>query len=401
MHTSRSFVAGVVGGIVGAALLLLVLVLLGVTDVKKETTTAPASAASPAAVASPGAPAAPGAAGLTPTQIYDREATGVVEITSTLPSSGTDLFGQPTSGGVIVGSGFVVSRRGYILTNAHMVSESGSKATAVMVTFKGPGSQTRSVAGHIVGIDTLSDVAVVRVDTAGLHLNPLTPGDSDGVRVGESVVAIGNPLQLQFTITSGIVSAIHRDLSPQAGTNIFDGIQTDAAINPGNSGGPLIDTSGKVIGINESLASTTGANEGLGFAVPIDTAVNSYRQIVKTGHVAYPWMGVTLENLTPDLARTLKEHVTEGALVSAVTAGGPAATAGIRGGTSSVTFQGVKFTVGGDVITAVNGHHVASAADLIKAVAAYKPGQTVTLTIDRQGKTSTVKVKLGTRPANL
>ena len=398
MHTSRSFVAGVVGGIVGAALLLLVLVLLGVTDVKKETTV---RVAAPAAVASPGAPAAPGAAGLTPTQIYDREATGVVEITSTLPSSGTDVFGQPTSGGPIVGSGFVVSRRGYILTNAHMVSQSGSKATAVMVTFKGPGSQTRSVAGHIVGIDTLSDVAVVRVDTAGLHLNPLPPGDSNGVRVGESVVAIGNPLQLQFTITSGIVSAIHRDLSPQAGTNIFDGIQTDAAINPGNSGGPLIDASGKVIGINESIASTTGANEGLGFAVPIDTAVNSYRQIVKTGRVAYPWMGVTLENLTPDLAGTLKYHVTEGALVSAVAAGGPAAAAGIRGGTSTVTVQGEKFTVGGDVITAVNGRHVASATDLVKAVATYKPGDTVTLTINRQGATSTVKVKLGTRPANL
>jgi len=398
MDTSRSFVAGVVGGIVGAALLLLVLVLLGVTDVKKETTV---RVAAPAAVASPGAPAAPGAAGLTPTQIYDREATGVVEITSTLPSSGTDVFGQPTSGGPIVGSGFVVSRRGYILTNAHMVSQSGSKATAVMVTFKGPGSQTRSVAGHIVGIDTLSDVAVVRVDTAGLHLNPLPPGDSNGVRVGESVVAIGNPLQLQFTITSGIVSAIHRDLSPQAGTNIFDGIQTDAAINPGNSGGPLIDASGKVIGINESIASTTGANEGLGFAVPIDTAVNSYRQIVKTGRVAYPWMGVTLENLTPDLAGTLKYHVTEGALVSAVAAGGPAAAAGIRGGTSTVTVQGEKFTVGGDVITAVNGRHVASATDLVKAVATYKPGDTVTLTINRQGATSTVKVKLGTRPANL
>ena len=179
-----------------------------------------------------------------------------MEITSTLPSGGADAFGQPTSGGVIVGSGFVVSRRGDILTNAHMVSQSGAKATAVTVTFKGTGSQTHSVAGRIVGIDTLSDVAVVRVPTSGLTLNPLPHGDSDAVRVGEPVVAIGNPLQLQFTLTSGIVSAIHRDLSPQAGTNIFDGIQTDAAINPGNSGGPLIDASGDVIGINESIEST-------------------------------------------------------------------------------------------------------------------------------------------------
>ncbi len=399
MHTSRSFVAGVIGGIVGAALLLLVLVLLGVTDVKKETTV---RVAAPAAVASPVAPASPGATGLTPVQIYGREATGVVEITSTLPLQGSDAFGQPTSGGTIVGSGFVVSRQGYILTNAHMVSESGSKATAVMVTFKGTGSQTSSVAGHIVGIDTMSDVAVVRVHAApGITLNPLPLGDSDTVRVGEPVVAIGNPLQLQFTLTSGIVSALHRDLSPQAGTNIFDGIQTDAAINPGNSGGPLIDANGRVIGINESIASTTGANEGLGFAVPILTARNSYRQIVKTGHVTYPWMGVTLETLTPDLAKTLGYKVSEGALVSAVMAGGPASAAGIRGGSSTVTVQGQQFTVGGDVITAVNGRHVASADDLVKAVAAYKPGDTVTLTINRQGTPSTVKVKLGTRPANL
>jgi len=398
MHTSRSFVAGVVGGIVGAALLLLVLVLLGVTDVKKETTI---RVAAPVAVASPAAPASPAAAGLTPTQIYDREATGVVEITSTLPSGGSDIFGQPTSGGTIVGSGFVVSRQGYILTNAHMVSQSGSKATAVMVTFKGAGARTRSVAGHIVGIDTMSDVAVVRVSAPGIALNPLPLGDSNTVRVGESVVAIGNPLQLQFTITSGIVSALHRDLSPQAGTNIFDGIQTDAAINPGNSGGPLIDASGKVIGINESIASTTGANEGLGFAVPILTAQNSYRQIVKTGHVTYPWMGVTLETLTPDLAKTLKYQVSEGALVSAVMKGGPAAVAGIRGGTSTVTVQGLQFTTGGDVITAVNGTHVASADDLVKAIAAYKPGDTVKLTINRRGATSTVTVKLGTRPAGL
>jgi S1-C subfamily serine protease len=398
MHTSRSFVAGVVGGIVGAALLLLVLVLLGVTDVKKETIV---KVAAPAAIVSPVAPASPGASGLTPTQIYDREATGVVEITSTLPSHGSDAFGQPTSGGTIVGSGFVVSRQGYILTNAHMVSESGSKATAVMVTFKGTGSQTRSVAGHIVGIDTMSDVAVVRVQAAGITLNPLPLGDSNTVRVGESVVAIGNPLQLQFTLTSGIVSALHRDLSPQAGTNIFDGIQTDAAINPGNSGGPLIDANGRVIGINESIASTTGANEGLGFAVPILTARNSYQQIVRTGHVTYPWMGVTLVTLTPDLAKTLGYKVSEGALVSAVRAGAPAAVAGIKGGTSTVTVQGLQFTVGGDVITAVNGRHVASADDLVKAVAAYKPGETVTLTVNRRGATSTVKVKLGTRPANL
>ena len=388
MHGSRSFVAGAVGGIVGAALLFLVLFLLGVTDVKKETTV---TVTAPAAFASPGASA--GGAGstgaLSPEQIYDREATGVVEITSTFPR-GTDAFGQPL-GGVGVGSGFVVSLKGhdYILTNAHVVSESGARASTITVMFKGSGSQTRSVKGTIRGIDTQSDVAVVTVDTAGLKLNPLPMGDSDTVQVGEPVVAIGNPLALEFTLTSGIVSAIHRDLSPQSGTNIFNGIQTDAAINPGNSGGPLIDAAGNVIGINESIESTTGGNQGLGFAVPIDTARNSLTQIVTTGHVTYPWMGVTLTTLTPDLAKTLKYAVGQGALVDAVKAGSPAAKAGISGGTSTVTVQGQQFTVGGDVITALNGKPVTSAQDLVQAIAAYKPGDVVTLTINRHGTSST------------
>jgi S1-C subfamily serine protease len=402
MHNSRSFVTGAVGGIVGAALLFLVLFLLGVTDVKKETTV---TVTAPAAFASPGASAGGASSGgaLSPEQIYDREATGVVEITSTFPSSGTDVFGQPLGGGVGVGSGFVVSLKGrdYILTNAHVVSESGARASRITVMFKGSGSQTRSVKGTIRGIDTQSDVAVVTVDAAGLKLNPLPMGDSDKVQVGEPVVAIGNPLALEFTLTSGIVSAIHRDLSPQSGTNIFNGIQTDAAINPGNSGGPLIDAAGNVIGINESIESTTGGNQGLGFAVPIDTAKNSLTQLVTTGHVTYPWMGVSLQTLTPDLAKTLKYAVSQGALVDTVKAGSPAAKAGIHGGTSTVTVQGTRFTVGGDVITAVNGKPVTSAQDLVQAIAAYKPGDVVTLTVNRHGASSDVKVTLGTRPQNL
>ena len=217
MHTSRSFVAGAVGGIVGAALLMLVLFLLGVTDVKKETTV---TVTAPAAFASPGATSA--ARALTPTQIYDREATGVVEITSTFPSTGGGLLGPAVGSNVGIGSGFVVDKQGHILTNAHVVSDAGQRATKVTVAFKGNGSQTRSVTGKIVGVDTQSDVAVIKVDPSGLTLNPLPMGDSNVVQVGEPVVAIGNPLALEFTLTSGIVSAIHRDLSPQAGTNILE-----------------------------------------------------------------------------------------------------------------------------------------------------------------------------------
>jgi putative serine protease PepD len=393
MHSSRSFVAGAVGGIIGAALLFLVLFLLGVTDVKKETTV---TVAAPATFASPSTGSA-----LTPEQIYNSEATGVVEISSTFPSSGTDIFGQPQGGGSGVGSGFVVDKQGYILTNAHVISDNGQKASKVTVTFKGSGTQTKTVNGTIVGIDPQADVAVVKVNPSGLTLNPLPLGNSNAVQVGQPVVAIGNPLALDFTLTSGIVSAIHRDLVAPSNATIFNGIQTDAAINPGNSGGPLIDASGRVIGINESIASTNGGSQGLGFAVPINTAKASFGQIKSTGQVKYPWLGVKLVNLTPDLAKTFNLNVTQGALVDTVTAGGPAAKAGIKGGTHTVTVQGQQFNAGGDVITALDGKAITSADELVQQVANYRPGDTVTLTVVRAGKSMDVKVTLGTRPAQL
>jgi len=405
MHT-RSFVAGALGGIIGAALLFLVLFLTGVVGTTKQTVINTA----PAAFASPGATASASGGALTPEQIYNREASGVVEITSTFPSSGSDFFGQGSSTGV--GSGFVVSKQGYIVTNAHVVSEttqdafgnntgSRQQASKVTVTFKGTGSQNKTVSGKIVGIDTQSDVAVIKVDPSGLTLNPLPLGNSDNVVVGEPVVAIGNPLQLDFTLTSGIVSAIHRDLNAPSGGTIFNGIQTDAAINPGNSGGPLIDASGRVIGINESIASTTGGSQGLGFAVPINTAKSSFEQLVQTGHVAYPWLGVQLENVTPDIAKALGVKVTQGALIGAVTPKGPAVKAGLRGGSRAVTIQGLQYTVGGDVITAMNGQKIDSSDTLVQAVAGLKPGDVITLTINRDGKTMDIKVTLGNRPAQL
>ena len=406
MHT-RSFVAGAVGGIIGAALLVMVLFLTGVVGTTKETVINTA----PAAFASPGASASTAGA-LTPEQIYNREASGVAEITSTFPSSGTDVFGQPLGGGTGVGSGFVISKQGYIVTNAHVVSETSQnqlgagsgtsqQASKVTVTFKGTGSQNKTVPGKIVGVDTQSDVAVIKVDPSGLTLNPLPLGNSDSAAVGEPVVAIGNPLQLDFTLTSGIVSAIHRDLQAPSGGTIFNGIQTDAAINPGNSGGPLIDANGRVIGINESIASTTGGSQGLGFAVPINTAKSSFDQLVKTGHVEYPWLGVQLQDVTSDLSKTLGVKVDQGAMVATVTAKGPAAKAGLHGGTRHITVQGLQYTVGGDVITAMNGKPITSSDALVQAVSALKPGDVVTLTVNRNGQTLDIKVTLGVRPAQL
>jgi len=217
--------------------------------------------------------------GLTPQQIYAKNAGSVVEIQTTFPGT-TDIFGQSSGGGQALGTGFVVSKDGYILTNAHVVSESGQAVSTVTVIFKGSGSQGTQVQGTVVGADESTDVALIKIDpsqTPGLV--PITLGDSSKVTVGEQVVAIGNPLGLDFSLSSGVVSATNRDLQSPSGATISGGIQTDAAINPGNSGGPLIDASGQVIGINEQIDSQSGGNEGIGFAVPINTAVQVMEQI--------------------------------------------------------------------------------------------------------------------------
>jgi putative serine protease PepD len=203
----------------------------------------------------------------------------VVEITATFPGS-YDMFGQQTGGGQALGTGFVVSKDGYILTNAHVVSESGQAVGTVTVTFKGDGGQGAQVQGTVLGADESTDVALIKVDPSQTPaLEPIPLGDSSKVTVGEEVVAIGNPLGLDFSLSSGVVSATDRELQSPNGATISGGIQTDAAINSGNSGGPLINANGQVIGINEQIASQGGGNEGIGFAVPINTAVQVMEQI--------------------------------------------------------------------------------------------------------------------------
>jgi S1-C subfamily serine protease len=280
------------------------------------------------------------------------------------------------------------------------VSNDGQAASKVSVVFKGAGSQTTPVAAKIVGVDATSDVAVLKVDPAKAPtLNPLPLGESTAVEVGEPVVAIGNPLGYDFTLTSGIVSATDRNLQSPNGSTISNGIQTDAAINEGNSGGPLIDGAGKVIGINEQIASQSGGNQGLGFAVPIDTAVSVMDQIEKTGKAVYAWLGVSGQTVSPDVAKALGLKVTQGVLVASVDSGSPAAKAGIRGGSKQVALQDQVYVTGGDVITKVGGSAVASNDDLSAFVAAHKPGDRVTVTLVRGSQTLTVQVTLGTRPS--
>jgi S1-C subfamily serine protease len=227
-----------------------------------------------------GEPAAFKTSGLTPQQVYEQNIAGVVEIRSTF-SGGYDMWGQPTGAQQGIGTGFVVSTDGDILTNAHVVSESGVTASSVTVVFKGTdGSQGTEIPATIVGSDESTDVALLRIDPSQAPtLTPVTLGDSSQVAVGEEVVAIGNPLGLDFSLSSGVVSATDRELQSPNGATITGGIQTDAAINPGNSGGPLFNAQGEVIGINEQIASQAGGNEGIGFAVPVNTAKSVMEQM--------------------------------------------------------------------------------------------------------------------------
>lgn len=216
---------------------------------------------------------------LTPEQIYEERVGGVVEIRAVFPST-YNAYGQLTIGGESQGTGFVVSRDGYILTNAHVVSESGRVASTVRVIVKGRDTKGTPLEGTVIGADETTDVALVKIDPSRApKLQPVPLGDSSLAAVGEEVVAIGNPLGFEFSLSRGVISGIGRELESPDGTTITGGIQTDAAINPGSSGGPLIDATGHVIGINYMIATMSGGNEGIGFAVPINTAIRVMKQM--------------------------------------------------------------------------------------------------------------------------
>ena len=394
----KGFLAGLAGGAVAAAVVVLLLVfVLDLGEVNK--TVVQASPETPTVYTTPSGTTS-GDGGMSPDQIYSTLSGGVVMVLAEFEGTGIDQFGQTRSGQAL-GTGFVVDQQGYILTNAHVVDENGQRASRVTVVFNKGGSETQRVPGQLVGVDVGSDVAVIKVEPAKADLKPLPIGDSDQVVVGEPVVAIGNPLGYDFSITAGIVSATGRSLEAPNGQTIPNGIQTDAAINQGNSGGPLIDDAGRVIGINEQIASSGGGNDGLGFAVPINTAMRSLEQIKTSGKVTYAWMGVSLQTLTSDIAGMFEMDSQGGALVEAVSPDSPAAKAGLRGGDQSVTVQGQPFTIGGDVIIKVDSTEIRTADDLIAYLGTKKPGDTVKVTVERGGRTEELSVTLVERPGNL
>jgi S1-C subfamily serine protease len=296
---------------------------------------------------------------------------------------------------VATGSGFLIDTEGHIVTNNHVVE--GAERVEVKL-----GSSDRTYTAEVVGTDPATDVALLKVGAPADSLHPLSLGDSSKVEVGEPVVAIGNPFGLDRTVTSGIVSALQRQIQAPNGFSISHVIQTDAAINPGNSGGPLIDSSGSVIGINSQIQTggSGNGNVGIGFAVPINTAREVVEQIEEHGEVKHAYLGISGGSITPDLAKALKLPVKEGVLVNEVVKGGPADQAGLKGGDTSATIEGASFRLGGDVITEVNGKKIEGMEEVINAVNAASPGDKMELTVDRDGKSQTITVTLGVRPAS-
>ncbi len=300
----------------------------------------------------------------------------------------------------------MVSSDGYILTNAHVVIDfetsafggsAGTPAQSVSVVFKGTGKSTITVPGKVVGTDTSNDVALLKIDPSKVSgLTPIQIGDSNSITVGDPVVAIGNPLGYDFSLSAGVISAVGRTIDSPNGSSISDAIQTDAAINPGNSGGPLIDAQGAVIGINDQIATSSGGNEGVGFAVPIDTAVQSMKELQQYGGVT--WLGISGLSITPDLARALSLKQTQGVLVEQVVADSPASRAGLQAGNNQISVQGQTIVTGGDIITSFDGTQVTSMKQLVTLIAKHRPGDKVTIGFLRDGKSMTARPP-GDRPA--
>jgi 2-alkenal reductase len=356
-------------------------------------TPAPPAAASPA-VARPTS-----GSGFDAAKIYAERGEGVVTIYA--------YFGNPSSTGggpASQGSGFVVSPEGYVLTNSHVITTAGESSSddvrAAGQVFVGFPDGDRVVA-EVVGWDVFDDVGLVKVDPNEHALKPVPLGDSASVVVGEPVAAIGSPFGKENSLAVGVVSAVDRSIESLTSQYDLPGaIQTDAPINKGNSGGPLFDAEGNVIGINAQIRSQSGNGEGVGFAVPINAAKRSMRQLIETGRVAYSYVGVKTENLTPSIAREFGDAVERGAVIAAVTPSSPGDRAGLRGASEERFFRGESVSRGGDIVVAINEFPVRSADDLVRIIAErLSPGDTATFTVMRGDDRRRIRVVLGERPA--
>jgi S1-C subfamily serine protease len=336
-------------------------------------------------VTAPGSPdsvaASPG--GLSIGEIYRRAHPGVVEITV----AGASF--DESSGQRAQGSGFVYDADGHVVTNQHVVGE----AESISVRFASGATHS----AKLVGSDASTDIAVIKVDAPRSVFKPIALGSSSALAVGDAVVAIGSPFGLEGTITSGIVSALHRQMTAPNGFSINDSIQTDAPINHGNSGGPLLDARGRVVGVNAQIRSDSGGNEGVGFAIPSDTVRSIVTQLLETGKAEHAFLGISVDTIPASVASEL--GVPAGVAVTEVRADTPASQAGLRAATDVRTVDAQSYPTGGDVITAIDGRKITSAAELQSAIDARRPGERVTITYSRDGESRTARITLVTRPS--
>jgi S1-C subfamily serine protease len=326
--------------------------------------------------------------------IYRDTAAGVVFISARVVTQSDSPFGLPLKQeGLATGSGFVLDRDGFILTNAHVVEG----ARSASVRFEEGGDL---VEARVIGSDLSTDLAILKVDPSSTKLRPLPLGNSDRVRVGDPAIAIGNPFGYDRTVTTGIISALQRQIKAPNGFTIGHVLQTDAPINPGNSGGPLLDAEGRVIGINSQIvaASSSGGSVGIGFAVPINTAKRVIPQLEQHGRIVHAYLGVTTYPLNGDLASAMNLPTSRGVLIQDITPGAPAARAGLKAGKIR-TDEGI--VLGGDIIVEVDGEKISKPDDITAAINDNKPGEVVTVRFYRESKLQTKQVKLGTRPASL
>jgi S1-C subfamily serine protease len=319
--------------------------------------------------------------------VYRRIGPGVVNITSVVIQRDFFFNPVPREG---AGSGSIVDDEGHILTNHHVIRDSSK----LEVTLS-DGSKWKA---KLIGADPGNDLAVIKIDAPRDRLTVIPMGDSSTLKVGQKVLAIGNPFGLGQTLTTGIISSLGRSIRSEAGTLIEDVIQTDAAINPGNSGGPMLDSEGRIIGVNSAIISPTGASVGIGFAIPVNTAKRILPELIQKGYVSYPWIGASIFPLLPEFAKSLGLKVERGAMIMEVVKGGPAEKAGMKGSDRQVQVGNVMLPVGGDVITECGGEKVGSSDELIRLILARRPGDTMALKVLRDGEFLTVNITLGERP---
>ncbi|MBK5219039.1 MAG: trypsin-like peptidase domain-containing protein [Thermoleophilia bacterium] len=392
--SSRSFFAAALLG--GAVVAVFGLIAISAGWIKSDggtTTTVAAPMTAPVSSSS-----SDGGEANTVNEIYRQDGDGVAFISAEMPASESQSFspfGEPESegGGTATGSGFVIDDEGHVLTNNHVV-EGASKITVKL------GDSETSHSAEVVGTDPATDVALLKVDAPADQLHPLTLGRSAQMEVGDPVVAIGNPFGLDRTVTSGIVSALQREIQAPNGFSITNVIQTDAAINPGNSGGPLINGAGEVIGINSQIETGGGSsgNVGIGFAIPIDTVKAEIDQLMKTGEVEHAFLGISGVSITPELAQAVNLPAKEGVLVQEVVKDGPSDKAGVVGGKTTATIGGAEINLGGDIVTEIDGKKVADMEEIVAIVNEAEPGDSLELTLLRGGAEKSATVTLADRP---